>query len=712
MKISILLPYKENFSPSYPGAVSLYVKDTSLVSKYKKNIIVYGDTKFSKKFPINYINLNVKRQFFTSKTNHYVEKFLIEEKKYPSKLIEVHNRPSYINLLVKEKISAKLILYIHNDPLELRGSKNIIERIELIKNCSKIIFNSKWSKLRFTKNIEKKFVDDKKLIVIYQSSLKNKINFKNKKKNIVFVGKLNRAKGYDLFGKAIIKILDKYPDWNGIVAGDEPREKLIFKHKNLKILGFLPHKKIITLFKKSSISVACSRWNEPLGRTGLEASANGCAVIVSNRGGLPETITDGIILKKIDDNEIFKSIEKLIKNEKIRKKYQINSYKKFKYTHKFISSIIDNYRSNLIHIIDKSETVYSNKTLKVLHVANFNERHDGRLYFVSLAQKISNGLIRLGHSVLNYSDRDIIKIDRNSFNFNSKKIFNKKLIETINNYNPNLLLIGHTDLIDRLTLKKIRNENKNIKISQWFEDPLIKNGPDFSKNKLKILDKINFIDTSFITTSPDILKFINNNKNFFYLPIPVDKSIENLKLFELKNPTNDLFFAMSHGVNRGVLKFGKFDDREYFLNQLIMKNPDIKFDFYGIHKRQPIWGDRYMKVLSQSKMALNLSRGKPIKYYSSNRIASLIGNGLLTFIDKKTKLTDFFSNNEVVFYNNLNDLSKKIKFYKINDKKRKKIAKRGWLKYHSKFNSTIIADYIITKTFKSKSKNKFLWDPN
>ena len=29
MKISILLPYKENFSPIYPGAVSLFVKDTS-----------------------------------------------------------------------------------------------------------------------------------------------------------------------------------------------------------------------------------------------------------------------------------------------------------------------------------------------------------------------------------------------------------------------------------------------------------------------------------------------------------------------------------------------------------------------------------------------------------------------------------------------------------------------------------------------------------
>ena len=57
MKISILLPYKENFSPIYPGAVSLFVKDTSNVSKYKKNIVVFGNTSFKKKFNINILIL-------------------------------------------------------------------------------------------------------------------------------------------------------------------------------------------------------------------------------------------------------------------------------------------------------------------------------------------------------------------------------------------------------------------------------------------------------------------------------------------------------------------------------------------------------------------------------------------------------------------------------------------------------------------------------
>ena len=38
MNISILLPYKENYSPTYPGAVSLFVNSTTKISKFKKDI--------------------------------------------------------------------------------------------------------------------------------------------------------------------------------------------------------------------------------------------------------------------------------------------------------------------------------------------------------------------------------------------------------------------------------------------------------------------------------------------------------------------------------------------------------------------------------------------------------------------------------------------------------------------------------------------------
>ena len=160
---------------------------------------------------------------------------------------------------------------------------------------------------------------------------------------------------------------------------------------------------------------------------------------------------------------------------------------------------------------------------------------------------------------------------------------------------------------------------------------------------------------------------------------------------------------MSHGVNRATLKKGKNDSRIHFLNSLIKKIPNINYDFYGFENKEPIWGDDFYNALINSKMGLNLSRGLPTKYYSSNRIASLMGNGLLTFIDKKTKLNDFFNRNEIVFYDNLSDLAEKILFYKRNDNLRKKIAKNGKKKYFKLFNEIKIADYIIKKSLGKKT---------
>ena len=108
-------------------------------------------------------------------------------------------------------------------------------------------------------------------------------------------------------------------------------------------------------------------------------------------------------------------------------------------------------------------------------------------------------------------------------------------------------------------------------------------------------------------------------------------------------------------------------------------------------------------------MGLNLSRGKPIKYYSSDRIVQLVGNGLLTFIDQNTFLSDFFSSKEIVFYKNIEDLSYKLNKYKKDKKVGKKIAKLGRDRYLKYFNSDLVADYILSKTLDLKSKKKFVW---
>ncbi len=345
MKISILLPYKENFTPNYAGAVSLFLNDTIKLSKYKKNIQVYGNTFFKKKLLPNYTNLNFSKMLFRSSSKSYVKKFLDIEKIKKSNLIEIHNRPDYISSIYE--VNNNIVLYFHNNPLEMKSSKTVTERIDIFNKTKKIIFNSNWTLNKFMKGLNKKYNIDK-LEVINQSTSKKKINFKNKKKIILFVGRLNASKGYDLFGKAIISVLNNNPDWKAIVIGDEPRENHIFEHKNLKILGFQKYNVVTKWFVKSDISVVCSRWDEPFGRTALEASSAGCAVIITDKGGLSEASPKAMKIKSVTVKNIENSIEKLIKNVSLKKSLQKKIYKHFYLTNNYISKKIDRYRDKLI----------------------------------------------------------------------------------------------------------------------------------------------------------------------------------------------------------------------------------------------------------------------------------------------------------------------------------------------------------------------------
>ena len=346
MKISILLPYKENFSSQYAGAVSLFLKDTTSISKFKKKIKIFGSTNYRKDLlKQNYINLSVKKLFFESKSNKYLKNFLNYEEEKKSDLIEVHNRPRYIDKLYK--FNKNLVLYYHNDPLTLKGSETVNDRLNLIKKTKKIIFISRWVKKRFMIGLRNKKLSSSQFEIIQHCTSKKKINIKNKKKIILFVGRLNKSKGYDVFGQSVINILNNFKEWKSVVIGDEPREKIFFKHKNLKVLGFQNHSNVSKWFVKSDICVVCSRWEEPFGRTALEASSSGCAVIITNRGGLTEASPKSLKINNLTVKNLENTIKKLVKNENLKRSLQKKIYNNFYLSNFYIAKKIDNYRSGL-----------------------------------------------------------------------------------------------------------------------------------------------------------------------------------------------------------------------------------------------------------------------------------------------------------------------------------------------------------------------------
>ena len=282
MKIAILLPFKDTYTKNKAGSASIWVKDFIKKSKYKKKILIYGHIKNLNKDELidkkNYKNINYNFDYFIgSKNKKYVEIFNKLVRNQNVDLVELHNRPSYINFLDKK---LKKILIFHNDPLTLKGSETVKERKKIIENCEKILFVSNWVKQRFFEGF--KIRNNNKCEIIYPSINKLK-KFPKKENIIIFVGKLNKSKGYHIFGVAIKKILNEFKNWKSFVIGDEPREKYSFKHKNLKLLGWINHDKTLKYYEKSKIAVSPSTWEEPFGRTSMEAGSRGCATIISNR---------------------------------------------------------------------------------------------------------------------------------------------------------------------------------------------------------------------------------------------------------------------------------------------------------------------------------------------------------------------------------------------------------------------------------------------
>ena len=250
----------------------------------------------------------------------------------------------------------------------------------------------------------------------------------------------------------------------------------------------------------------------------------------------------------------------------------------------------------------------------------------------------------------------------------------------------------------------------NRKIALWYEDHIADYGPNWKNNLNLIEQNHDLIDKYFITTHPSVIKTKINKSKLNFLPIPVDRNIENLKIYENKHRYKDLFFALSHGVNFGGLRKNSKDEREVFLKKLLQDGKGINFHILGINNDKPKWNYDFYNEMIICKMSLNLSRGKPLKYASSNRIASYMGNGILTFINERVKYQELFSDKEMVFYKNEKDLIEKISVLKKDINKINQISKNGREKYFRIFDNSIISDAIISKVFEKTPKYKYAWE--
>jgi glycosyltransferase involved in cell wall biosynthesis len=336
--------------------------------------------------------------------------------------------------------------------------------------------------------------------------------------------------------------------------------------------------------------------------------------------------------------------------------------------------------------------------MRVVHVGNFSLRRYGAVYY-AVERKLSNGFIRNGDFVYDFSDRDTARMESllRSKRFGRKRL-NRVLLRTIDAVQPQLLLLGHTELFDEATLDEARRRSPGLRIAQWNVDPIWGEAID-----RHLRQRLPHVDAFFCTTAGDWMDpWRGLGAKIHYLPNPVDPSVETLRNDERDDTPLDLVYC-GHDYKDGP--------RQVFLRGLKARTEQqgIAFRHCGCLGAPSVFGQRYIDTLAQSRMGLNYSRSNEMPYYSSDRIGQLTGNGLLTFSQETPGLRTLFSDEEMVYFTDLDDLMDRLAYYKHHDDEARAIARRGRLRAHASYNSQRIARFIREITFGQPLSEAYEW---
>ena len=103
-------------------------------------------------------------------------------------------------------------------------------------------------------------------------------------------------------------------------------------------------------------------------------------------------------------------------------------------------------------------------------------------------------------------------------------------------------MLGHNNILNQNIIEKIKSKYKT-KIALWYEDHLIKGGPNYLNNLHLIEKNKDLIDQYFLTIFPDLINTKIPKHKMHFMPIPADKNIENLEIYNSNNRYKDLILC-------------------------------------------------------------------------------------------------------------------------------------------------------------------------
>jgi len=313
--LAIVLPHSEAFQHTGAGAISICVRDGAAASGLAEHIKILGEAVAEPFDAARFVPVAPAAWWYGRRAARYVQGVIRVLREIAPAYIEIHNRPVYVAALRQAFPQTPILLYIHNDPRTIRGIRKAAERAGCLEQVSAVVCVSEFIKRCMLEGVENHPHAVKVRVVLNGVDTASLTPSAQKRREIVFVGRLSPQKGGLLFAEAALRIKDRLPGWRFVLVGarsfgkptlgSDYEQQVIAAMKRLgaqgEITGYLSHKEVLGRFKNAAIAVIPSQWDEPLGLVVLEAMSAGCAVVASRRGGIPELVDDAGLL--IDSGE-------------------------------------------------------------------------------------------------------------------------------------------------------------------------------------------------------------------------------------------------------------------------------------------------------------------------------------------------------------------------------------------------------------------------
>ncbi len=335
--------------------------------------------------------------------------------------------------------------------------------------------------------------------------------------------------------------------------------------------------------------------------------------------------------------------------------------------------------------------------MRILHIAYQQLRRYGKTR-VSWAQKLTHGLIKNDHFVQLFSDRDVAAFEA-PFGIRDlgKGKANKRLLETVAAFDPDLIIAGHCDIISNETLREVKQAKPGITIVHCNNDPLF-----VPENVAKIRHRAEIVDAIFVSTGRRELEmFKDTNPRLYHMPNPVDPAVENLDNSIRSDLSIDLLFCSnSDDYTKRLDMVKNLKDR---------LDGEMNFKTYGSFGEPPVWGRDYDRALAETRMGLNLNRQEGYYWYSSARMAQLGGNGILQFTHSSPRFDELFPEESIVYFDSGDDLLEKIRAFHHDDEKRRAWAANARNFFHEQINNTLYAQYIVEASLQIPFSHDYVW---